>query len=325
MKSNTNSVLELARYRGLVAAPFTPFNEDLSPNLDAVEAYADLLRNNGIQAAFVCGTTGEGLSMPVDERMAVTERWVECANGDFRVIAHVGHCSVYDACDLASHAAGCGVDAISTMAPCFFKPATVFDLVEWCEKVAVAGGELPFYYYHIPSMSGVHLPMIEFLQEAGSRIPNLAGIKYTYEDLSDFQKCVSFEDGKYDILFGRDELLLEGIKAGAIGAVGSTYNYAAPLYADLISSFQNGNETNARCLQDRALKMINLCNSVGVSHLAATKALMSTLGVDCGPVRPPLGNPSFEQKETLFAALEQIGFSEFCCNGRKQENLPPLP
>ena len=59
------------RFRGLVAAPFTPFNADRSINLDVIPGYARLLKENGVGAAFVCGTTGEGLSLTLEERLAV--------------------------------------------------------------------------------------------------------------------------------------------------------------------------------------------------------------------------------------------------------------
>ena len=58
------------RFRGLIAAPFTPFNTDRSVNLAVIPTYARFLRENGVSAAFVCGTTGEGLSMTLEERLA---------------------------------------------------------------------------------------------------------------------------------------------------------------------------------------------------------------------------------------------------------------
>ncbi len=301
------------RFRGLVAAPFTPFNADRSINLDVIPGYARFLKENGVGAAFVCGTTGEGLSLTLEERFAVSAKWVESTGATLPVIVHVGHTCLEDARKLSAHAAQIGAAAISALAPMFFKPRTVDELVDWCEAVASAAPALPFYYYNIPSMTGVSLPVADFLARAADRIPSLVGVKYTHEDLPDYRACVAAADGRYDILFGRDELLLEGWKAGARGAVGSTYNYAAPLYLRLLAAHQNGDEATARKLQDTAIKMIAICNGIGVTHLAASKALMAMLGVDCGPVRLPLVQPSATQLTTLRAKLTEIGFFEFAC------------
>lgn len=301
------------RFRGLVAAPFTPFKTDLTVNFDAIPAYADLLRRNGVSAAFVCGTTGEGLSLTTEERMAVAARWAQCADEKLRVIVHVGHNCLTDARRLTAHAAEIGAAAVGAFAPSFFKPRDHDELVDWCAAIAQAAPQLPFYYYHIPSLTGVSLPVAPFLQKAAGRIPSLVGIKFTYEDLADYQACVEFAAGRYDVLFGRDELLMEGWAHRALGAVGSTYNYAAPLYLQLLAHLQAGRPAKARELQDKAIRMIAICNGVGVTHLAASKAVMAMLGVDCGPVRPPLRNPDAAQLKGLRQRLEADDFFSTAC------------
>ncbi|HEY0946897.1 MAG TPA: dihydrodipicolinate synthase family protein [Opitutaceae bacterium] len=305
-------------FRGLIAAPFTPFNNDRSLNPAAIPAYAALLRANGVGAAFVCGTTGEGLSLTVAERIRVAEEWMRVSDAALRIIVHVGHTALDDARALAAHAARIGAAAIGAMAPCFFKPRDADELVAWCEALAAAAPDVPFYYYHIPSMTGVTLPMVDFLARADGRIPSLAGIKYTHEDLDDYEACVQYSGGRYEILFGRDELLLEGWARQALGAVGSTYNYAAPLYRRLIEATERHDLARARLLQDQAIRMIKACNGVGVTHLAASKAIMALLGVDCGPVRLPLRQPDAAQLALLRENLESIGFSDFACR-------PPAP
>ena len=300
-----------SRFRGLVAAPFTPFHADRSLNLDVIPAYARFLRDKGVGAAFVCGTTGEGLSLTLEERLRIAERWVACADDRLRVIVHVGHTCLADARTLTAHAAKIGASAVSALTPCFFKPRSNAEVVNWCEAVASAAPALPFYYYNIPSMTGIDYPVVDFLAQAQARIPSLAGVKYTHENLPDYKACVAFAQGRYDILFGRDELLLEGTDAGALGAVGSTYNYAAPLYLRLLAARAAGQATEARTLQDTAIKMIAICNGIGVTHLAASKALMAMLGVDCGPVRLPLAQPDATQLATLRTRLNEIGFFDF--------------
>lgn len=299
--------MDVRKTTGLIAAPFTPFRADGSLQLDAIPGYARYLRSSGVVGAFVCGTTGEGASLTLDERRQVAERWVAAAPAGLRVIVHVGHTCLADSRALAAHAQAIGADSIAALAPFFFKPAGVDGLVEWCAQVASAAPRLPFYYYHMPSMTGFTVAVVEFLRAAAGRIPTLAGVKFTFEDLEDFGRCLRFDGGRYDLLFGRDELLHAALMLGARGAVGSTYNFAAPLYQRIIAAFDQGDEPAAAAGQARACAMIQAAVTAGGHPIAAFKSLMRGRGVECGPARPPLVNPTSAEMSALHARLDQIG------------------
>ncbi len=295
---------------GLVAAPFTAFHADGSLHLDKVEYQAESLFLSGVRGAFVCGTTGESLSLTVPERMSLAERWKAVAPEGFAVIIHVGHPCLEDSKALAAHAQKIKATAIGAMAPCFFKPANVDDLVAWCAEVAAAAPELPFYYYHIPSMTGVNIPVADVLERGADRIPTLAGAKFTFENLMDYQRCLSLRDGRFDMLFGRDEILLSALALGAKGAVGTTYNFAAPLFLRVIEAYEKGDPAAARAEQLRAVEMVQTLLRHG--GLPAFKAVMKMIRVDCGPVRPPLRDLTLEQRHHLHQDLERIGFFDYC-------------
>jgi N-acetylneuraminate lyase len=283
-------------------------------NLDAIERYADMLVASGVKGAFVCGSTGEFASLTVDERMRVAGRWIEASGDALKVIVHVGSTCLADARALASHAQETGADAVAAVPPYYIRPAGVDDLVEFCSGIASAAPGLPFYYYHIPSMAGVDIEVADFLAKGSGRIPNLAGAKFTHEDLMDFGRCVRLADGAFNMLFGRDEILLSALAHGARGAVGTTYNYAAPLYLRLMEAFDAGDMDGARSEQARAVEMIEILTKAG-GPLSCGKAVMKMLGVDCGPPRPPLRSPSGEEAAALRAELERIGFFEYCMRG----------
>lgn len=185
-------------------------------------------------------------------------------------------------------------------------------MAAFCRVVASSAPELPFYYYHIPSMTGMNFTMVDFLLAAGNKIPNLVGIKYTGEDLMDYGLCRQLEGGRFDMLFGRDELLICALALGTRGAVGSTYNFAAPLYSRLMEVFAAGDLETARNLQLKSMELIDLLKRSEGSFLACGKAVMTMLGVDCGPTRLPLENLTVEQVKNLHAQLEHIGFFEYC-------------
>jgi N-acetylneuraminate lyase len=273
---------------GVVPACHTPFHRDGRLNLEMVAGQAELFRESGLRSVFVAGTTGECASLTVDERKSLCERWADVAGGSMRIAVHVGSTVQGDAIALAEHARHNGVAAVAVMAPYYFKPATVHDLIEFCMPIAAEADPLPFYYYHIPVMTGVRLPMAEFLHEARFRLPNLRGLKFSHDDLIDLQGCVAADGGAFDILFGCDEALLAGLCLGARGAVGSTYNFAGRHYERLIRAFEAGDMATARAAQLRATELVKILAEFG--FMAASKAVMAMVGVDCGPVRSPLGN-----------------------------------
>jgi N-acetylneuraminate lyase len=302
--------MKYPRLTGLVAAPFTAFQDDGSLSLSTIEKQAASLIASGVHGAFVCGTTGEGTSLTIAERMQVAERWQSAAGDKLRVIVHVGHTALGDCRALATHAQKIGASGVGCMAPFFFKPSNIEDLVSFCGGVASAAPELPFYYYQIPSMTGVSLPAADFLRAAEKSIPNLAGVKFTYENLMDFAECVRLAEGRYDIVFGRDEMLLAGLALGCRGAIGSTYNFAAPIYHRIIAAFEKGDLVTAQAEQARANAMIAIFVRFG--GLPAGKAIMKIIGLDCGPARLPLRTLSEARQAELREQLEQIGFSDFC-------------
>lgn len=299
---------------GLVAAPYTAMNSNCSINLEVIERQAHFLAENGVGGAFVCGTTGEGESLNGKEREDITTRWIDVAPDGLKVIVHVGGLCLEGCKTLAAHAQRVGAWGIAAIAPSFSKPRNVEDLVSYCAEVAASAPSLPFYFYHMPSITGVYLPMHRFLEKASKRIPNLAGIKYTYEDLMDYQLCLACEDGRYDMLFGRDEALVCALTLGARGAVGSTYNFASPLYNNIIAAFDAGDLAGARRLQKTAVDLIQLLYHTPASFQAVGKAVMKILGIDCGPVRPPLTNMTQTAYETL-KGLVELGFLEYCSKG----------
>ena len=297
------------RTTGLIAAVHTPMKEDGSLDLARASGVVDRLERWGVAGIFVCGSTGEGASMTTSERQSTAEAYAESARGRMRVIVHVGHNSLSDARDLAAHAQSIGADAVGMGAPCYFRPASVEVLARCCRAVADAAAGLPFYYYHIPSLTGVRLRMIDFLRVAGELCPPLVGMKYTFEDLSDFQQCVEFAGGRYDMLYGRDEMLLEALAVGCRGAVGSTYNYAAPIYTKLIAAFRRGNLDDARRCQTQACAMIEpLLRYPGIP---ATKAIMKLTGLDLGPCRLPLQTLTCDQEASLERELRAIGLFDW--------------
>ncbi len=301
----------MQRFEGLIAAPFTPMDEKGEVLFEKVGIYYDFLEKNKVVGAFINGSTGEGVSLTQKEKMKLVEAWTtkEKEKKTVKVINLVGGTSYKECIENAQHSAENGVDAIALLAPYYFKPAGAKQLAEFCAVVAQAVPQTPFYFYHIPVLSGCFVPMYDFLQEAAPLIPNLAGIKFTHEDFMDFLSCIHFMEGKFEMLWGRDENMLSALVLGCRGAVGSTYNYAAPLYYRLMEAFDKGGLTEARKLQQLSIDMIRLLGKYG--GIATGKAYMKYIGFDCGQFRLPVKNMAATDYEKFVKDVYSLNMQEF--------------
>jgi N-acetylneuraminate lyase len=295
---------------GLVAATHTPFDAQGQLNLSAVEKQAGHLLRAGVNAVFVGGSTGESHSLTVAERLALAQRWSEVVRGSkLRLVVHVGSNCLADARTLAAQAQALGADAVAALAPSYFKPKSLDALVACCSEIAGAAPALPFYFYDIPALTGVQFSMPEFLAVAPDRIPTLAGIKFTNADLMAYQRCLHAQEGRFDIPWGVDEYLLAALALGAAGGVGSSYNFAAPVYHRMMAAFARGDLATARDEQYRSVQLIELL--AGIGYMAAAKETMRLLGVDVGPARLPHTNLTPAQCTGLRKGLEALGFFDW--------------
>jgi N-acetylneuraminate lyase len=177
----------------------------------------------------------------------------------------------------------------------------VQSIVDAIGEVSEAAPDLPVYYYHIPRLTGVGIRMYELLHAADTQLPRLAGIKYSSFEFDDLLRCVHHRNRHYNILFGSDEMLLSGLVMGVDGAVGSTFNFFAPLYNAVIDAFGRSDINEAR---QRQLEVTTLVHEI-LKHGGhdALKAAMSIVGEPCGPPRFPFRPLNAEGHEALAQAL----------------------
>lgn len=298
------------KLHGLVAATHTPFDADGQLNLAIVARQAEHLFRSGVKTVFIGGSTGESHSLTMEERLALAQRWNEVVRGsEMRLVVHVGSNCLADARTLAAQAQELRADAIAALSPSYFKPKSLDDLIACCADIATAAPATPFYFYDIPVLTGVQLPMPDFLAHAPACIPTLTGIKFTNPDLMAYQKCLHVQERRFDIPWGVDEYLLAALALGASGGVGSSFNFAAPIYHGMIAAFDRGDLASARSEQFRCVQLIELL--AGFGYMAAAKAVMGFLGVEVGPARLPNANLTTEQKTILRDRLDILGFFEW--------------
>lgn len=154
--------LRLAPVNTVLNAPFTPFSADGSAlNLQVIPALARDANASGVNVVWIAGGLGEFETLTMAERKALAEAWVQAALPyDLFVLVHVGTTVQADAIELAQHAAAIGAHAIASVPPYYELPLTPAVLTAYLAPIAAAAPSLPFYYYHIPSLTKVSMRMV---------------------------------------------------------------------------------------------------------------------------------------------------------------------
>lgn len=292
-------------FDGINPAMFTPLTDDgeaVSP--ERLRKLIAWLLPQGISGLFVCGSTGEGVLLSPEEREQVAEIALAEVAGQIPVMVHVGAAATRDSVRLAQHAARHGAAAVSSIPPFPFTLTTHSTYEHW-RRIGQAT-DLPLYIYYFPAMTGFTLG--DRAAEELLELPNLAGLKFTDPNFFVLRNLIDLSDGRLRILSGPDELCLPAQVMGARGAIGSTYNWMAPLFVKLINAFRNGDLATAQACQYQANAFIRIMYRY--EKIAGQKPIMEYLGVPCGPTRHPIVPPNAVEKQELFAALDRAGLRE---------------
>lgn len=259
---------------------------------------------------FINGSTGDFSSLSIEERNQLAAAWGSQRDSNFKVVNHIGHTNLKEAITMAEFSSEF-VDAIATLSPYYFKPSSLEKLVFYCAEIAKSAPNLPFYYYHIPDLTGAHFDMLSFTTLAKEQIPSFAGLKFTQNNFIHYAKVQEHYRATSDVaLFGVDECFLSSLPLGAKGWVGSTYNHLAPLYYKIKECFEEGNHEEAAMLQQKAIAFVDLVASYGGFN-GGGKSVMKILGIDCGASRYPHTTLTDKQLKELTTQIDGLGLSPY--------------
>jgi len=258
-------------------------------NLEGIEEYFDCLMSDHVDGLWLNGTSGESMSLGVDERIEVVDAWCQVKASKYPhlpIIVHVAALSVSDSIKMAQHSnSKKEVDGIACMAPCFFKPNSISELLEFLVPIANAAPDKWFMYYHFPAITGVDFPVHKVLPAASEVIPTLIGAKYTGSDLGDVIMCLS---KGYNMLMGNECMILPAHCVGVHGSVGIAYSVFAPFWKQIVTLYDSGDLEAAKKQQIEAAVFHTTMREKGTLQ-GGYKALMKEVKcLDLGPVRPPL-------------------------------------
>jgi dihydrodipicolinate synthase/N-acetylneuraminate lyase len=275
--------------RGALAAAVTPLR-DGSFDAGAVEPYVEFLAGHGLDGVLTLGTTGEGVLFSADERREIAAAFVEAARGRLQVAVHCGAQSTRDTAALAEHAAAAGADAVAVIGPPYF-PLDEEELVAHFETTARACAPLPFYLYEFQARSGYAIPLsaVDRLRE---RVPNLAGMKVSD---APWERLEPYLLEGLDVFVGAESLVLQGLAAGAAGAVSGLAASFPDAVVPLVRDRDAEAGERAAALRSRLQRL---------PFHAASKAALAARGVPVAPeVRAPLRGLSEHERHEVEALV----------------------
>ena len=288
----------------LIAATLSPPPE---AHADArwLEPYARWLESNGIRRLFVGGTTGQWHHLSPADRLNILDAWLGLDADRFDLIFHVGSRTPSDAAFLAREAARRSVRSIGALVPHTGSREPRRQAEQAHATLAAIGEAAPdlrLFYYHMPEMDASAFDVSRLLDEARETLPTLAGVKFTHHDLLDFRVCVSGHGQDLEMLYGRDQQLVQAIVTGATGAVGSTYNVIGAHFRAVAAAAIRGDTAAAMAQFDRVTPLFPALSRLGV--VAVLKAMLRHRGIDLGGDLSPEA-ADHDESERVAASLAQ--------------------
>ena len=279
--------------KGAVAAAVTPLR-DGAFDAAVVEPYLDFLVGHGVDGVLALGTTGESVLFSPDERREIAAAFVEAGKGRLQVAVHCGAQTTADTVALVRHAVEIGADAVAVIAPPYFRLDDA-ELGAYFHSAARACVPLPFYLYEFEARSGYAIPLgvIEHLR---ATLPNFAGMKVSD---SPWAKLEPYLRLGLDVFVGAEALLVQGLAAGAAGAVSGLASCFPDAVVPLVRDRTPEAQEEATALRASLQRL---------PFHAAAKAVLGLRGVPISAdVRPPLRGPTDGERAEVARIVEEWG------------------
>jgi N-acetylneuraminate lyase len=285
---------------GTWPALVTPFTPENTINTHVLRDLVEYLLAKQVDGLYVCGRTGQGLSMSVAERQLMAETVIEQVKNRVPVIVHIGSMAIQDALILTRHAEQTGASGISSIIPPYY---TGMDQIVACfQAIANAAPKLPFF----PYLFG--FPKVVELMQRLQTVPSVMGTKYTGPDMYELQQVVNLSKENWHIFSGMDEQCVFARMSGASGSIGSTMNFMPGVYRQIHSCFERGELAEAMQWQRKANKVTELLQTY--NFMSGMTEVMRLLGFDCGSLRLPAFPLAEEYREKLRKDLQAVEFDQ---------------
>lgn len=287
----------------LIVPMVSPFGADHLIDRVAVGRMCELFVNAGV-SVFTLGTTGEGDSIPTEQRETLVQCVVKEINGRTKIYAGLTGNSLADSIADAKKYAGLGADYLVAKLPAYY-PMNDTQMLQYLEKLADSV-PLPLFIYNIPATThhSISLEIVETL----SYHPNIYGLKDSERNKERLDESIRLWGARddFDFLIGWAPMSAYGLQKGANGIVPSTGNFCPELYVQMIDAVNRGDAKAALELQEKTDRVSALYQKDRTlsQSIPALKALMKTKGFCSGDVLLPMLTMSFQEEENYLAEVK---------------------
>lgn len=292
----------MTRFEGVFPALLTPFTAGgFAIDEPGVRRMVDYLIDAGVHGLFVGGTTGEGISLTVEERQRLAEVVMDQAARRCRVIFLCAANQPWDAVALARQAEQLGADGAALLPPWYYA-VDAKGLARHIQAVAEAVPGLPIFLYNIPARTG-NAFTAEVVKQLREACPHLAGIKESgrFENMKEW---LALQDERFTVFNGNDLFELGAYQLGARALVASFANIIPQTFVAFHAAACAGNWEEAERLQERIRVIVEVVDNE--NQIANLKAVLRSRDLPAGCVRPPLRELERWEEEDLLHAVEGV-------------------
>jgi 4-hydroxy-tetrahydrodipicolinate synthase len=270
------------KWQGVIPAIMTPFRDDLSVDADLLRHEVDALVKAGCSGIVALGSLGEGGSLSFDEKKAVLRLCREALDGRGPLVAGVAAMTTADAVRLAELGAETGCEGLMVLPPYVYRG-------DWREtrshfEAVIGATDLPCLLYNNPVAYGTDV-LPEQIRGLAAALPNLAAVKESSTDVRRISAIRSLLGNRLAILVGVDDLILEGVQAGAQGWIAGLADALPEESVRLFELARSGRIDEARVLYDWFLPLLRL--DTVPKFVQLIKLVQAETGLGSEPVRPP--------------------------------------
>lgn len=293
--------MDLNKLRGVFCALNAIYDENDNVDTEKMKQLVKVYKDRGVKGVYVCGSTGEGFLLSMDERKKVVEAVKEAAGDDFTIIVHVGCASTKESIELAKHCEEVGVDAVSAVPCVYYHLPEASVLMHW--NAIVDATDLPFIIYNIPQLTGFNLTP-ELLGEL-SKNEKIVGVKNSAEPVYLMERYRQAAGDDFVIFNGSDEQFVGGRLMGADSGIGGTYGCMPELFVELDRLINNNEIEKAKALQFKINECIFALLSCKSLYGAAKQVMTIRFGIDCGQPRSPFLPVTAEEAKPVADLIEK--------------------
>lgn len=285
---------------GVMPALVTPLDERGNLNKATLRKMICDRKKEGADGFYLAGATGEGILLSEATRQELFDTAIEEIGDEGLKICHIADMNFDTAKRLARYAQAAGADMISAIPPLYFSYDS--EDIYLYYKALASEVKIPLMlYYTAAANTAISTDLFRRLSE----IDNITSVKWTQQGYFKMIELIEATKGRMKVVNGPDETLLAGLSVGAVGGIGTTYNFMLPHYKEIYSAYQSGDMKRALLAQNRADKVISVTARYPV--ISATKAILEAQGYDVGYAVFPQKRFSEEEKEKFISEVREAG------------------